>query len=41
MKQYSEKNDGTLVELSLLGQEQAFEELVRRHEKNVLGQPVR
>ncbi len=37
MKNYKEKSDGTLVELSLLGEQSAYEELVRRHEKSVLG----
>jgi len=34
---YNDKKDDTLVELTLLGNEKAYEELVRRHEKAVLG----
>ncbi len=37
MNKYSEMNDGNLVQLTLLGEERAYEELVIRHEKNVLG----
>lgn len=36
MKSMKEKQDGTLVELSLLGNQKAYEELVLRHEKAVL-----
>ena len=37
MKKYTEKPDDVLVELTLLGSEEAFEELVLRHEKSVKG----
>ena len=37
MTLYNDKKDDTLVELTLLGNEKAYEELVRRHEKAVLG----
>ena len=37
MNRYSEKKDGALVELTLLGDDHAFEELVIRHEKSVMG----
>ena len=37
MKSYSEKNDETLVELTLLGDDSAFEELVLRHQRAVMG----
>ena len=37
MNKYSEKNDPTLVDLTLLGDDSAFEELVERHQKRVLG----
>ena len=37
MKEYGEKTDQVLVELTLLGNEQAFAELVTRHEKAVKG----
>ena len=37
MKEYGEKTDQVLVELTLLGNEQAFSELVTRHEKAVKG----
>ena len=37
MNKYSEKNDPTLVDLTLLGDDSAFEELVVRHQKRVLG----
>lgn len=37
MNKYSEMNDGSLVELTLLGEDTAYEELVVRHEKSVLG----
>ena len=37
MSRYSEKNDGALVELTLLGDDRAFEELVIRHQKAVIG----
>ncbi len=35
--QYTDKNDSTLVELTLLGEESAYEELVLRHERAVMG----
>ena len=37
MKNYKEHKDSILVDMTLLGDERAFEELVRRHEKNVKG----
>lgn len=37
MNEYSEKTDPTLVDLTLLGDDGAFEELVERHQKRVLG----
>ena len=37
MTVYNDKKDDTLVELTLLGNEKAYEELVRRHEKAVMG----
>ncbi|MGN1128989.1 MAG: RNA polymerase sigma factor, partial [Candidatus Flemingiibacterium sp.] len=37
MNEYSEKADPTLVDLTLLGDDSAFEELVERHQKRVLG----
>ena len=37
MNKYSEKNDPTLVDLTLLGDDSAFEELVERYQKRVLG----
>lgn len=37
MNEYSEKADPTLVDLTLLGDNSAFEELVERHQKRVLG----
>jgi len=37
MNIYSEKKDGALVELTLLGDDRAFEELVIRHERSVMG----
>ena len=37
MNAYSEKNDEVLVELSLLGDEEAYRELVIRYEKTVKG----
>ena len=37
MNEYSEKTDPTLVDLSLLGNSAAFEELVNRHQKKALG----
>lgn len=37
MKEYAEKTDDALVELTLLGNEAAFAELVTRHEKAVKG----
>ena len=37
MTVYNDKNDEVLVELTLLGDEKAFEELVIRHEKAVKG----
>ncbi len=37
MKEYSDKSDEILVELTLLGTEAAFEELVTRHQRAVMG----
>lgn len=37
MTEYFDKDDNTLVELTLLGKEQAYEELVTRHERSVKG----
>lgn len=37
MNAYSDKNDETLVELTLLGDDSAYEELVNRHEHSVMG----
>ncbi len=37
MKNYKEHKDSTLVDMTLLGDERAFEELVKRHEKSVKG----
>ena len=37
MNEYSEKTDPTLVDLTLLGNSAAFEELVNRHQKKALG----
>lgn len=37
MKKYANYSDQTLVELTLLGQEEAYEALVIRHQKSVLG----
>ena len=37
MKNYKEHRDNVLVEMTLLGDERAFEELVIRHEKSVKG----
>ena len=37
MKNYKEHRDSILVDMTLLGDERAFEELVKRHEKNVKG----
>ncbi len=37
MKNYKEHKDSILVDMTLLGDERAFEELVKRHEKNVKG----
>lgn len=37
MNEYSEKTDPTLVDLTLLGDDSAFEELVGRHQQRVLG----
>lgn len=37
MKKHSDKNDKTLVELTLLGDESAYEELVIRHQRAVMG----
>lgn len=37
MKNYKEHKDSTLVDMTLLGDERAFEELVIRHEKSVKG----
>jgi hypothetical protein len=31
MNKYTEKSDGTLVELSLIGEQLAYEELVKRY----------
>ena len=37
MPNYSGKNDETLVELSLLGDDSAYAELVSRHQRAVMG----
>ena len=37
MKKHSDKNDATLVELTLLGDGDAYEELVVRHQRAVMG----
>ena len=37
MTHYSSYSDDTLVELALLGEEAAYEELVRRYENSVIG----
>ena len=37
MNGFKDKKDGALVELSLLGNEKAYEELVIRYEKSVKG----
>ncbi len=37
MNKHSDKNDQTLVELTLLGEESAYEELVARHRRAVMG----
>ena len=37
MNKYSEKSDPTLVDLTLLGDDSTFEELVVRHQKRTLG----
>lgn len=37
MNKYSDKDDKTLVELTLLGDEAAYEELVTRHQRAVMG----
>ena len=37
MNNYTDKSDGTLVELSLIGEQLAYEELVKRYEKAVKG----
>ncbi len=37
MKKHEDKNDQTLVELTLLGDEAAYEELVIRHQRAVMG----
>ena len=37
MSSLKDKNDGILVEMSLLGDQMAYEELVIRHEKSVKG----
>lgn len=37
MKNYKEHKDSMLVDMTLLGDERAFEELVKRHEKSVKG----
>ncbi len=41
MKNYKEHKDSTLVDMTLLGDERAFEELVKRHEKSVKAPPSR
>lgn len=37
MKKHSDQNDKTLVELTLLGDETAYEELILRHQSSVMG----
>ena len=37
MNKYSDKKDGALVEMTLLGDDSAFEELVLRHQRAVMG----
>ena len=37
MVDYDKKKDSTLVDMTLLGDEKAYEALVRRHESKVLG----
>ena len=37
MNKYSDKKDGALVEMTLLGDDRAFEELVLRHQRAVMG----
>ena len=37
MNKYTDKADCTLVELSLIGEQLAYEELVKRYEKAVKG----
>ena len=37
MPNYSGKNDETLVELSLLGDDSAYAELISRHQRAVMG----
>ena len=37
MNKYFEKDDSTLVQMTLLGDESAFEELVTRHQRAVKG----
>ena len=37
MNKYFEKDDSTLVQMTLLGDETAFEELVTRHQRAVKG----
>ncbi len=37
MTVYNDKKDDVLVELTLLGEQGAYEELVRRHENAVMG----
>jgi len=37
MKDYKDKNDGTLVELTRLGDDRAYETLVTRHQRSVMG----
>lgn len=41
MNRYSEESDKVLVELTLLGESDAYEELVKRHEKSVLGTAIK
>ena len=41
MKNHVDKNDKTLVELTLLGDDSAYEELVVRHQRAVMGTAVR
>ncbi len=37
MAQYTDHKDSTLVQMTLLGNEQTFEELVSRHERAAKG----